>query len=143
MRTLTCRTPVVFVLGVVVAGCGGATDGLPREAVSGTVTFKGQPLDVGSISFRPTTTSVAAESLIEKGSYSISRDQGLVPGKYKVLIFAREGSEPKRAEGVAPGSEPRQKQRPADLIPPEYNSATTLTAEVTAGGKNTFDFDLK
>ena len=145
MRVLISRAPVVLVLGVVVAGCGFETDSLPREAVSGTVTFKGQPLDVGSIMFRPIGGSVSTDGLIENGSYAISRDKGLVPGTYKVLVSARKGSEPKRAEGVAPGSEPRPKAKgpTADRIPPQYNTETTLTALVTAGGKNAFDFDLK
>ena len=118
-------------------------DGLPREAVSGTVTFKGQPLDVGTISFRPAGTSVTADGLIENGSYSISRDHGLVPGKYKVVISAGDGSKTKREAGVAPGSEPRPKRQAIERIPPQYNSASTLTAEVTAGGKNVFPFDLE
>jgi hypothetical protein len=143
MHVLIRRTPVVFVLGVVLAGCGGEDDGLPREAVSGTVTFKGQPLDLGSISFRPEGPSVLAEGLIENGSYAISRDKGLVPGKYKVLISARAGPEPTRDMTVPPGPVTRPKRRPADLIPPRYNSASKLTADVTAGGKNVFDFDLK
>jgi hypothetical protein len=143
MRALSCRALVVVVLGVFSTGCVDETSGPAGEAVSGTVTFKGQPLEVGSIAFRSTASSVSAESLIESGSYSISPDQGLVPGKYKVIIAAREAPEPKREPGVAPGSEPRPKRGPAHFLPPQYNSASTLTADVVAGKQNVRDFDLK
>ena len=34
-------------------GCGGAEDDLPRQAISGTVTLDGKPLEAGSITFDP------------------------------------------------------------------------------------------
>src|SRR6187397_3012218 len=72
-------------------GCGGG-DGLPRQEVSGQVTLDGQPLADGSIQFQPGETGggpqVSGGALIERGSYRIGRNEGLVPGPYKVMIFS-------------------------------------------------------
>ena len=60
---------VCAALGVAV-GCSGSDDGLPREPVSGTVTFDGKPLATGTISFMPTKGSG------EGGGGGRGRDQG-------------------------------------------------------------------
>jgi hypothetical protein len=83
--------------------------------------------------------------MIERGSYSIARAQGPVPGIYKVVINAPDpGSVTAAGTGGAGellGNGPVQSRR--ELIPKKYNLASTLTAEVKAGEPNIFDFDLK
>ncbi|MBX6313500.1 MAG: hypothetical protein IRY99_11375 [Isosphaeraceae bacterium] len=121
-------------------GCGGG-DELPRQEVSGTVTLNGQPLEDGSIQFQPAGTgqgaAVSGGSMITNGRYRIRRDQGLVPGTYKVMIFSH-------GETSGDASEPgAQTGPPPELIPAQYNAATTLTAEVTTDKPNVFNFDLK
>ncbi len=129
------------------SGCGSGDD-LPRQAISGTVTLDGQPLDKGLIQFFPAAemeNALAAGAMIEGGSYSIPQSEGLVPGNYKVMISS-EGGDMKAAPGESteagamPGLGPLH---PPDRIPAKYNSATTLTANVTAEGPNEFKFDLK
>jgi hypothetical protein len=128
-------------------GCGGPDDNLPRQAVSGKVTFEGQKVEKGSIQFIPTgqdqATGVGA--MIEGGSYSIARAQGPVPGLYKVVINAPDlgSASAAGAEGAGEllGNGPAQVRR--ELIPKKYNIASTLTAEVKAGEANIFDFELK
>jgi hypothetical protein len=124
-----------------VAGCGGAADTLPRQPVSGTVKFKGEPLKSGMIQFQPDSPSVttAGGSGVIDGKYAVPRSEGLVPGKYKVMISSTSGSlEP--AKPSMPGDPPPPAREP---IPAKYNSSTELTAEVKQEGPNTFDFDLK
>ncbi len=132
-RPSEARAAGVGLLAVLLAGCG---DGDGRQAVSGTVTFKGQPVD-GSIDFIPAAgAGTQAGAVIEKGRYSIPRDKGLVPGTYKVMIFSPDNKE----VTPDPGGNPflaKAKER----IPAEYNEKTTLTREVKPGG-NTFDFTL-
>jgi hypothetical protein len=41
-----------------------------------------------------------------------------------------------------PGPEAEQ-HKVEQLVPPEYNVKTTLSAEITKGGRNEFPFDLK
>ena len=77
-----------LVASVIMAGCGGADDELPRESISGTVTLNGEPLKAGSIQFQPTGQGGgnAGSATITDGNYSIAKVEGLVPGKYLVLI---------------------------------------------------------
>src|SRR5690349_8575855 len=72
------------------AGCGGAGDDLPREPISGTVSFDGQPLKSGSIQFQPVQTKegISTGGMIDDGRFTVPRNEGPVPGNYKVMIFA-------------------------------------------------------
>src|SRR5689334_21930419 len=69
---------------------GGCSDnGLGLQAVSGTFTLKGKPVESGMLEFRPATTSNGATytrsgAVIADGKFDIPKDKGLVPGKYKV-----------------------------------------------------------
>jgi hypothetical protein len=136
-------------LGLIIlppTGCGAPVeDDLPREAISGAVTFEGEPLPKGTIQFRPASQAEATASgaMIDDGRFVVPRDKGLVPGNYKVQIDAREDAGAPLAQGDLPGAPNVSKKKPAALIPPRYNSKTELTAEVKAGGPNDFTFDLK
>jgi hypothetical protein len=130
--------------GLVLIGCGGPGDELPRQPVSGTVTLDGKPLERGTIAFQPASgLPTAAAVPIIGGSYSIARDHGLVPGPYKVSI----SSSPETASPIDPatGTPPPPGQPtppPKELLPERYNASTTLTADVKEQGSNTFDFPL-
>lgn len=132
---------LVFV-GVGVLGCSQAEqgDGLAREAVAGTVTLDGQPLNSASIQFIPAApgTSPEASGEIKDGKFEIGRDRGPVAGEYKVMISTSQSVEVQ--PGEMPGDPPKPK---ADPVPAKYNTATTLTAEVKAGGPNEFEFALE
>ena len=70
------------------SGCGPGNK-LGREAVSGTVTFNGNPLPEGSIMFEPISGRGAmGGGRIENGSYQLSVQGGLPPGEYRVRISA-------------------------------------------------------
>lgn len=129
-------------LAVTVAGCGSG-DGLDRQPVSGSVTFDGTPLKEGQIQFFPAANAkdaIATGARITGGSYSIPRDVGPIPGSYSVQITASGGEQapPEGSDGM-PGTGPKHDK---ELLPAKYNAKTTLTAEVKAGGANTFDFPL-
>jgi hypothetical protein len=123
---------------LVVVGCGPRTE---NEAVSGRVTWKGQPLDQGTIEFAPTEGQEAqpAVLLIKDGRYELPRPPGLALGSYQVRISSRQGKAPRRTDiPDADLADPTVKER----IPPRYNLKTELKAEVKKGGGNTFDFKL-
>src|SRR5262249_35549567 len=132
------------------SGCG-TGDGLPREPISGSVTFEGQPIPSGSIQFVPQKSKdgIASGGVIADGQFRVARDDGPVPGSYQVMIFAADQTQ--SASPVEPpgaGATPAEKKqapakRPAALIPPRYNIQSALTAEVKAGGPNLYTFDLK
>ena len=138
-----CRGSVlVLVLSLLSAGCG-ESDDLPREAVTGTVNLDGKPLEKGSIQFSPVQGNpgavVEGGSMIADGKFSISKDRGLVPGKYQIAIYAGgsrgagKGAMKPETGGPAPSKEP---------IPAKYNAKTELSEEVKKGGPNDFKFDL-
>src|SRR5262249_46267326 len=136
------RPVTTIAMGLALAGCSEQRDDLPREPVSGKVSFEGEPLGRGAIVFRPANPgaggSVESGGLIREGEYRIPKADGPVPGTYKVVI-TEEIERPKEA-GEAPG--PRMKLQPS-RVSSRYNTKTVLTAEVKAGQSNSFDFDLK
>lgn len=124
---------------VLAAGCGEG-DGLPRQAVWGTVKYDGQPLKSGVIQFSPDDPGmkdpVTGGSAIGDGSYSVDRALGLVPGKYKVSISSASSA---TAGGEAPGS---GGALPKEALPAKYNTRSELTAEIKAGESKAIDFEL-
>jgi len=137
-RSVLSPLIALFTLGLAV-GC--ANDPNARQAVSGTVYFQGQPLDQGSIHFIPIERLPSESGAgIENGAYTVPRDRGLVPGKYKVVIASYDRTGPKVQSDEMPG-EPSAKQF-KERIPAKYNHKTMLTAEVKGNGKNVFDFKL-
>jgi hypothetical protein len=131
-------TLLLSLLGFSLVGCG--SDGPKKNGVRGQVTWKTQPLANGTIDFTPleATGGESFGGTIENGQYEIERSVGLPAGKYKVSIQATNGP-PENPSG----DDPNWKPKPIIVIPPTFNFATTLTAEVTDGGPNQFDFHLK
>jgi hypothetical protein len=127
---------------------GGCRDGdeLPRQAVKGTVTLDGKPLESGEIQFQPDqsaagTPAVSGGASISAGAYAIDRAQGLTPGNYKVMIFSHGDS--KVDESAPPGEVVAPKGTIEEQIPARYNAETTLKAQVSGDKANVFNFDLK
>jgi len=121
--------------GVGVAVCLAAVGcGRPAGVVStGTVTLDGKPVSTGAIVFKPEDKSVAAEgSMIEAGRFRIVGK----PGKRRVEISA---------SAPAPGTPdpPTGPVQFVEIVPPRYNTKSTLTVEVKEPGPNTFTFELE
>jgi hypothetical protein len=118
-------------------GCADPSGG--REAVSGDIRFKGQPLDQGQIQFLPaegqdTTTG----GLIQQGKYAVEKMKGLKPGKYKVVISSGDPKQHAPPEELPGAPFPVAKER----LPKEYNTASTQVVEVKKGGPNEFNFTI-
>ncbi|MDR3635465.1 MAG: carboxypeptidase-like regulatory domain-containing protein [Isosphaeraceae bacterium] len=131
------RSLSLAVLANCVLGCGGEPK---QESVSGSVTLDAKPLASGAVQFTPEEgQGLAVGTLIQDGAYRLPNPPGLAPGRYRVSISAQGGSAVRA--GMAPDMD---LGRPGvrDPIPVRYNQETTLRAEVTRGGSNTFPFDL-
>jgi hypothetical protein len=118
-------------------GCGGgAGHGPPRYPVHGKVTFKGQPLAKGTITFGAADAKKGTPDAasINNGSYEI--DRGLAAGDYAVVV-----------EEVSPSLREADKAKsalPKSKIPEKYAAAKTSDLKFTVkSGSNTADFDLK
>jgi hypothetical protein len=126
---------LMALLVALVPGCG---PGDPRLGVSGTVTFKGQPLDQGRIEFHPPENKgTMSGAVIQNGRYEIPRDKGLNPATYEVRIYSYD--EKGGTAGAIPGEAGLGfKER----IAKKYNGPpSTLKAEVKPG-HTTFDFSV-
>jgi len=137
---------LIAVASLVLPGCGGAEDNLPREPISGTVTYDGKPLKVGTIQFFPASQKegIASGGIVTDGTFHVAKNDGPVPGKYSVMIFARdENPEPVTSEGEMPGEVRGKRSKTSGLIPLRYNLQTELSAEVKPDGPNTYAFALE
>jgi hypothetical protein len=79
-----------ILLGVTAAICGcggGSSSGPKREAVTGTITLKGEPVEDGQVSFEPVTPGPTASTVVKAGKYRFSAEDGPVAGKHKVKIL--------------------------------------------------------
>jgi hypothetical protein len=127
-----------------VVGCGNS--GPKRYGVSGAVTYKGQPIKSGLISFIPegSEASAGGASIID-GKYEIPDKPGLPAGKYEVSVnVPTAGGKNKKsgvAEDEAPGSGGEKETR--ETLPVKYNENTELRAEVKDDDNNEFNFNLK
>jgi hypothetical protein len=133
---------LALILALTTIGCSGGRDNLPREPVAGTVTMDGQPLPEAVIQFYPTgdAKSTGANAQVKAGQFSIPREDGLVPGSYKVSISHAE-LEAALYKGKKDDS-PRSKKLGPELIPARYNSKSELTAEIKAGGTRDLKYEL-
>ena len=125
------------VLLLFTAGCG---ERVKLGRVSGKITYKGQPVPTGTITFLPTSTGPPASAGIRPdGTYTLETvdiGTGAVVGKHTVMITALQDSPAVGAEERTP--------LPPPIIPVKYGNTSTsgLTADVQEGD-NTIDFDLK
>jgi hypothetical protein len=139
MRIETVLAPFLILTFLLAGGCGSLTSS--GYSVLGTVTWKGQPLDQGSIQFLPEGGQEKAQMVgteIKDGHYALPNPPGLAPGTYKVRINSRSGVNP-AAPPDANLADPSSKER----IAKKYNEETTLKAEVKPGQTNTFDFTVE
>jgi hypothetical protein len=153
-RLLTLAAVAVALPGALVPpGCG-YDDGIgKRFAVSGRVTYNGQPVKTGSVNFYPedpNTARPAVGEIQQDGSYRLTTQtpgDGAMGGKYKVAISAYDVDTSKTAPltgGVPDQAAVAQAPRKS-LIPIKYSGTdeSGLTATIGPNSTNTFNFDLK
>jgi hypothetical protein len=133
-------------IAVPLSGCGGG-NGLKLQKVSGVITFDGQPLTKGNVQFTPDSSKgtrgpMATGAIGSDGKFTLTTatpGDGAPVGFYKVSVNCWD-------EG--PAFDPNNPKPPTpakSLIPERYadDSSSGLTAEVKAGAKNEFTFELK
>lgn len=131
-------------------GCSGG-DGLPRQPISGKVTLDGQPLESALITFTPKGQggdSTSAATQVSAGSFSIAREQGLVPGPYRVSISVmkevpKKASKKKQVDNLTGEVvEDAGGEATEETLPARYNAQSELAADVTEAGPNEFTFPV-
>ncbi|MHB8897999.1 MAG: carboxypeptidase-like regulatory domain-containing protein [Thermoguttaceae bacterium] len=139
---------VALVCSAVVIGCGGPAENPNRPAtaaVTGTVTYKGQPVEGATVAFLPEVPSGTGASgrTDASGKFSLTAfdpNDGAVPGRYLVTVTktAVEGSGEVQEDPNAPPVTHKS------LLPEKYGKPmdSGLTAEVKEGVDNQFTFEL-
>ena len=104
-----CSALMRAAVGLAVQGCS-ADDDLPRQSISGLIRLDDKPLPTGIVHFYParpegSRPTVLGGAMIRNGRFFISRDLGLVPGKYTVADFSpksptKNGAETTNAQGM-------------------------------------------
>jgi hypothetical protein len=116
------------------AGCSSSG----TAAVEGKVTFGGEPIDVGTITFLPESEAGAKTGgLIDKGAYRVDPKVGPSPGPHRVEIRWAKPTGKKSKNEFGEEIERRQ-----EGLPEKYHAQSTLTADIKPG-KNAIDFQLE
>jgi len=116
------------------SGCSSAG----AASVEGKVSYGGEPIDVGTITFIPTSgEGVKRGGLIEKGAYKVDAKAGPAPGSHRVEIRWAKPTGKKSKNEFGEEIERRQ-----EGLPEKYHAESTLTADIKAG-KNVIDFELE
>src|SRR5262245_54714319 len=128
-------------LAVAVVGCSG--DKLKRQPVAGTAKYNSKDIQFGSVRFEPAEgQATTASADIREGRFSVPREAGLSPGKYKVWAQAFD-----RIREVKPGTAPgAEGPPPRDILPPKYQRqpAAELTVQPASDSQpNALTLDLK
>jgi hypothetical protein len=121
----------MIVVLVVATGCADSSD---AGSVHGRVTFRGQPLPNGSVTFFPTSGRPINAPLGADGAYIAQ----LPPGEYVVTVSYSEPLPPGFKEG-----DPTP--RPKFVLPPEYTTraSSKLMATVSEDSDEPISFELK
>lgn len=147
--TTVCAASVLSAI----IGCGDDSGLAQRYAVSGEVKYKGEPVEKGTISFKPEDKEGRpASGQIEKGYYSLTTltpNDGALPGKYKVTIVSKL-VDTSQMEAIAKGGQfhhdatfLKATKTAKNLVPSKYSLDTTSGLAATVEEKsNTVNFDL-
>jgi hypothetical protein len=106
--------------------------------LSGEVTFDGQPVDLGSISFIPQGKGRSSGGVITDGKYDVPEEKGANAGTYRVEIhwLKRTGKQLRDDQTGEMYDERRE------ALPDKLHTNSTLTIEVPLPS-NRHDFKLK
>jgi hypothetical protein len=174
MRTTQFLTiALVGLFAFTTIGCGGHPDRANYATVTGTVTYKGQPVDGATVSFISTdagnsdhggTVTDARGNFTMRSAGAAARNlTGMPPGKYIVTIRKvetppdpNEAANRQQEDAYERGElsdaqiDALRRARPPSppsihLIPQKYGDqrTTTLEATVEKGRSNTFTFELE
>lgn len=130
---------VIFSI-LALSGCG-SDSGL--AIVSGTVSYRGEPVERGLIRFIPIleTKGPASGAVIENGTYEARARGGIPLGTYRVEIQGMRptgGPRPKGLQGLDSIPEPMEQ-----YLPKKYNTNSEFTLTIESSGPMTRNFDLE
>jgi hypothetical protein len=131
MKSSLMALLVVAATVVASVGCtGGGRVEAKKYPVTGTVTVDGQPLADGMIYFKDIASGAADSAEIKAGQFTGNAEAG----KRRVEIFAYK-TQTSDMGGVTTETK-------TNILPPRFNSESTLSEEVKPETNNTFKFEV-
>lgn len=136
VRHLGRRVCALLTTMMAVIGCGGDPDAIAPVPAAGTVSYKGQPIETGTIQFHP-AKGRPASGAIKNGQFTLTTDEpddGVAPGPNQVGVTATKQVPSKT------GGEPEE----VYVIPVEYATPGTsgVTVEIPPEGKKDIQIEL-
>jgi hypothetical protein len=140
-RSLARTAFAAATLASMAFGCGSSEPPTPPTIpVRGKVTYQGQPVPKGTVTYQPASGRPASGEIQPDGTYQLSTfgsKDGAVAGTYKIIIIANSGDPSKMPS--TPGYVP-----PKDLVPKKYSSLDTSGLEmIVSADRTSYDLDLK
>lgn len=136
-----CCASVCVCTFMLLSGCG--SSGPERVNVTGTVTFKGEPIENGAIEFIPTGGGPMQPVTVTAGKFSAKGEQGVIVGEYKLVFHAynlKASKNPEQDGAMIPEMMSRSEQLPKQFS----TEACKETASLKKGmGSADLKFDLK
>lgn len=127
---------VPVLVAVLAAGCGGAKNEKVRE-VRGTVSYKGRPLDSGTVRVVGANNEVAFAVVQTDGSFILT---DVPPGEVKVGVI--QGNQPRNV-GDSSGKKAGRPDKPLVVLPKKYHDPETSGFTTTVGpGTTRLDIDF-
>lgn len=133
------RLAAPLCLAISLCGCFGSGTGVDQVLFEGTVTYRGQPLENGTMNFTPKDLSNSFSGPIKDGHYKVEVAKSALPASENEMLVAVTSWE--EAPQMTEAGEPTTGK---ERIPKKYFDPRTsgLTATVSAT-QRTLDFDLK
>lgn len=127
-------TATLFVLATGLVGCSSGS----RFGVEGKVTYAGEPLPLGSITFIPESDkAIKSGGSIVKGRYQVESRFGPMLGPHRVEIRWAKPTGKKYKNEFGEVLDVRQ-----EGLPEKYHVTSSLAATIKSG-MNTIDFNLE
>ena len=129
---------------LLLAGCSGGDSRLSRVEVSGLVYVNDEPLKEGQITFKPLdgTPGPSVGGEIVDGTFKIPEESGPCQGTHRVEVRAVRATGRKISGGMD-SSSAGTVDEVEQFIPREYNSKSTLQADVTLETARDLAFHLE
>jgi len=134
---------ICVVSSMIIVGCG--SDGPQRTVISGNVTYRGEPIPEGSITFaaKDSSTRTSMAAAIEDGEYRLDALGGLPVGAYRVVIVASRPLSDSEMQSKLAAGMTGPALAPQQYIPKKYNTESKLEVTVEPGsGSLTHNFEL-